>query len=149
MPSYEEVEGLEPIGRGGFAEVRFCFRSDDGAPFAKKILIQEDDDSQRRFRREVEILHLLAGPKIMPIVDADLDVRPPFYTDSESVAFFRVWNLHAVNRRVVGSKSHRRSQPCVGAKTTRFSCAVPRSVGDPLACGSELSSLEIGVGDGN
>src|ERR1700704_3054872 len=65
----------------------------------------------------------------MPI---DLDVRAPFYTDSESVAFFRVWNLHAVNRRVVGSKSHRRSQPSVGAKTTRFSCAVPRSVCDPL-----------------
>ena len=59
-------------------------------------------------------------------------LRPDRTTDSESVAFFRVWNLHAVNRRVVGSKSHRRSQPSVGAKTTRFSCAVPRSVCDPL-----------------
>jgi serine/threonine protein kinase len=79
MPSYEEIEGVEPIGRGGFAEVRFCARSDDGAPFAKKVLILQDADSQRRFRREVEILRLLVGPKIMPIVDADLDARPPFY----------------------------------------------------------------------
>jgi serine/threonine protein kinase len=36
-------------------------------------------DSQRRFRREVEILRLLAGPKIMSVVDADLDAHPPFY----------------------------------------------------------------------
>src|SRR6266700_1772116 len=79
MPSYEEVEGIEPIGRGGFAEVRLCSRTDDGAPFAKKILFQYDADSQRRFRREVEMLRLLAGPKIMSVVDADLDAHPPFY----------------------------------------------------------------------
>jgi len=79
MASYEEIEGIEPIGRGGFAEVRFCSRSDDGAPFAKKVLVRQDADSQRRFRREVEILRLLAGPYIMSIVDADLDAHPPFY----------------------------------------------------------------------
>ena len=79
MPSYKEIEGAEAIGRGGFAEVRLCARSDDGAPFAKKVLVQLDAASQRRFRREVELLRLLAGSKIMPIVDADLDVSPPFY----------------------------------------------------------------------
>lgn len=79
MRIYEEIEGAEPIGRGGFAEVRLCSRSDDGAPFAKKVLFQQDADSQRRFRREVEILRLLAGPKIMSVVDADLDAHPPFY----------------------------------------------------------------------
>lgn len=79
MASYEEIDGVEPIGRGGFAEVRFCARADDGAPFAKKGLVQDDVDSRRRFRKEVEILGLIAGPKIMPVVDADLEANPPFY----------------------------------------------------------------------
>jgi serine/threonine protein kinase len=79
MASYEEISGVEPIGRGGFAEVRFCSRTEDGAPFAKKVLVQEDADSQRRFRKEVEILRAIAGPKIMPVIDADLDANPPFY----------------------------------------------------------------------
>jgi len=49
-----------------------------------------------------------------------------------------------VNRRVVGSKSHRRSQPSVGAETTRFSCAVPRSVCAVPAVLSKLLHLRFG-----
>ena len=96
MPSYEEIVGAEPIGRGGFAEVRFRARSDDGAPFAKKVLVQQDADSQRRFRREVELLRLLAGPKIMPILDAALDVSPPFY-----IMPLYSWSLRTVLPKLV------------------------------------------------
>jgi hypothetical protein len=44
MPTYEEIEGAEPIGRGGFAEVRLCSRSDDGA---NRIWIRSGDFAER------------------------------------------------------------------------------------------------------
>jgi eukaryotic-like serine/threonine-protein kinase len=79
MPSYQEVAGIEPIGRGGFAEVRMCASSEDGAPFAKKVLTQLDPDSRRRFVREVEILKRIAGSRIMQVIGDDLAADPPFY----------------------------------------------------------------------
>jgi len=59
-------KALNCLGLGGFAEIRFCTCDVDGAPFAKKVLTANDEESTQRFHREVEILQRIPGPNIMP-----------------------------------------------------------------------------------
>src|ERR1700685_4136774 len=48
------------LGSGGFSEVWLCKRKDDGKVFAKKKLLPSlGEDSIRRFREEVRLLHSL------------------------------------------------------------------------------------------
>ena len=57
------------LGQGGFGEVYVCTRDSDGAPFAMKVLLPEqDDDTVVRFRREdpSRILWKLSGWRNQP-----------------------------------------------------------------------------------
>ncbi len=57
------------IGKGGFGEVWRCKREADGEPFAKKKLLPNaDEDSIRRFAREVRIQSKLDHPNIVKVI---------------------------------------------------------------------------------
>ena len=68
------------LGSGGFGEVYHCIRDTDGEAFAKKILIDESDDSVRRFQREVQILSKLEHPRIVSVTAKHLSKSPFWYT---------------------------------------------------------------------
>jgi len=67
------------IGSGGFGLVLKCTRSDDGALFAKKVLLSEDPESVKRFQREVRILSKLSHARIIRIEATHLDASPYWY----------------------------------------------------------------------
>lgn len=71
------------IGSGGFGVVKHATRVDDGLPFAVKFLLEQheqDPEALRRFKREVEIQRSLSHPNVLPVVDADLEDSPPWFT---------------------------------------------------------------------
>lgn len=71
---------LELLGSGGFARVYKCknnFITSDEL-FAKKVLIQEDQNSIKRFQREVRLLNSLNHPRIAKVKDFQLN-KPPYY----------------------------------------------------------------------
>ena len=65
--------GIKPIGRGGQAEVFPATSRRTGAQVAIKRLVNKDADSIGRMKREIEYLHVLMSPYIMPILDHDID----------------------------------------------------------------------------
>lgn len=70
---------LDKLGSGGFGTVYKCTRDGDSTKLAKKILEKElDEESIKRFRREVEILAKLNHKNIVKVIDCQLD-KPPYY----------------------------------------------------------------------
>lgn len=68
------------IGSGGFARVRHCTRAEDGNLFAKKILIDEDDqEAVGRFLAETRMLAKLDHPRIVQVVGVHLKTPPYWY----------------------------------------------------------------------
>src|SRR6266567_8019791 len=76
MPSFDDID---KVGSGGFGLVLRCVREDDGEVFAKKVLLLVDEDSIKRFRREVRILSKLSHPRIIRIVAAHVEVSPYWF----------------------------------------------------------------------
>lgn len=72
-------QDIETIGSGGFGEVKRCRRLDDGQLFAKKVLLENDQESQDRFRREVRILSKLDHPRIVKVIGSRLSQEPLWY----------------------------------------------------------------------
>jgi hypothetical protein len=68
----------EKIGSGGFGEVWKCQRV-EGAFVAIKFLLQVDEDSKARFKREVGIQRSLDHPNIVKVLDDDLECATPWY----------------------------------------------------------------------
>jgi len=69
----------QKLGSGGFGEVYKCQRTEDGAVFAKKVLLATDADSEERFGREVRMLSRLDHPRIVEVVASKLSTRPLWY----------------------------------------------------------------------
>ncbi len=68
------------IGSGGFGEVWLCTRESDGETFAKKKLLDgEDEDGIARFQREVRLLSSLDHPNIVDVVGIHLQSPPYWY----------------------------------------------------------------------
>jgi hypothetical protein len=77
MPTY--VDYLK-LGSGGFGEVWLCKRKEDGKVFAKKRLLPGlGEDSTRRFREEVRLLHRLDHPNVIKVVGLQLQTAPYWY----------------------------------------------------------------------
>ena len=74
-----EFVEVEKVGSGGFGLVLKCTRDTDGEVFAKKILLVEDEDSIKRFQREVRILSKLAHPRIIRIEATHIDEKPYWF----------------------------------------------------------------------
>jgi serine/threonine protein kinase len=87
------------IGSGGFGLVLKCARSDDGALFAKKVLLSEDTESVKRFQREVRILSKLNHPRIIKIEAVHLDASPYWYV----MPLYRL-SLRGLIPQVVGDR---------------------------------------------
>jgi eukaryotic-like serine/threonine-protein kinase len=67
------------IGRGGFGIVYEAV-GDDGKEYALKFLNSAalpDQDTLRRFEREVRYQQMVDHPNVVPVVAADLTVNPP------------------------------------------------------------------------
>lgn len=88
-PSLDELEKYfvskawsegEKLGNGGFASVFKTERvmNDVIKVFAKKVLSQNDEDSKRRFQKEVRTLSTLNHPRIVKIIDFQV-VNEPYY----------------------------------------------------------------------
>lgn len=77
MATYRDIRR---IGSGGFCEVWECARKEDNGRFAKKRLIDENDqESIQRFVREVKILSSMVHPHIVKVVGKHLQKEPYFY----------------------------------------------------------------------
>jgi eukaryotic-like serine/threonine-protein kinase len=77
MPVYTDFRLL---GSGGFGEVWLCKRKEDGRVFAKKKLLPGlGEDSTRRFREEVRLLHRLDHPNVVKVIGLHLQEAPYWY----------------------------------------------------------------------
>lgn len=77
MATFTEIE---LIGSGGFGEVWICTREGDETTYAIKALRGDlDDDSMRRFTREVRILSSLDHPNVVQVIYKNLGADPPSY----------------------------------------------------------------------
>ncbi|HZZ79993.1 MAG TPA: serine/threonine-protein kinase [Gemmataceae bacterium] len=77
MPIYTDFRKL---GSGGFGEVWVCKRKEDGKVFAKKKLLPSvGEDSIRRFREEVRLLHRLDHPNVIKVIGLHLQQAPYWY----------------------------------------------------------------------
>ena len=74
---------LRKLGSGGFGEVWLAERTSDRRPFAIKYLLDNDEDSIERFKREVRCLSQLDHPNIVRIVSKGL-LTPPYWYAMES-----------------------------------------------------------------
>jgi eukaryotic-like serine/threonine-protein kinase len=74
--AYEKVQEL---GRGGFGEVWKVRRDSDRQEFAMKTLIHGDNESKARFSREVRLLLGMQHPRIIRIVDHNLEADPLWF----------------------------------------------------------------------
>jgi len=74
-----EFLDIEKVGSGGFGLVLKCMRDTDGEVFAKKILLVEDEDSIKRFQREVRILSKLSHPRVIRIEATHVDGKPYWF----------------------------------------------------------------------
>ena len=73
MPNYRR---LASRGGGGFGEVFVCQRDTDNETFAMKVLLpDQDDDTVKRFKREVRLLSSLDHPNVVKVVDMQLDTK--------------------------------------------------------------------------
>jgi len=70
---------LNKIGSGGFGVVYRCERKEDGKLCARKILLQANKDSLKRFQREVRILSNLDHPRIIKVIGKKLNSLQPWY----------------------------------------------------------------------
>jgi eukaryotic-like serine/threonine-protein kinase len=76
--SLSQFRQIERLGSGGFSEVWLCDRG--GVRLALKILSLNDEESINRFRKEVRLLKTLNHPRIVKIIDSQLDSSPYWYT---------------------------------------------------------------------
>lgn len=76
----ERYRLLERAGRGSSGEVLAAEDLHLGRPVAVKLLspTQELGQDQERFRREVALLQGLRHPRVVGLLDADLDADPPW-----------------------------------------------------------------------
>lgn len=74
-----EFRDVGKVGSGGFGVVLKCARVEDGALFAKKVLLVDDADSIKRFQREVRILSKLSHTRVVAIEAVHLDSAPYWY----------------------------------------------------------------------
>lgn len=74
-----KFKDADKLGSGGFGVVMKCVRDNDGAIFAKKILVLEDVGSVKRFQREVRILSKLSHPNIVRVEAKRLEKAPYWY----------------------------------------------------------------------
>ena len=69
----------EKIGSGGFGEVLRCTCVEDGRQLAMKRLTRPDEESRRRFAREVRMQATLRHKNIVRIVASNVEIENPFY----------------------------------------------------------------------
>ncbi len=72
-------EVLDIIGQGGMGTVVKARRKDDGEIVAVKYCHLTDDDSLRRFRREVRIMKDINHPNVISIRKTGLKHTPPYF----------------------------------------------------------------------
>jgi eukaryotic-like serine/threonine-protein kinase len=80
MSSFNWVD-LDELGGGGFAKV-FKTRKefdDNNDIFAKKVLIVIDNEGIKRFQKEVRLLEKLNHPRIVKVIDYQLNKDPYFF----------------------------------------------------------------------
>jgi len=82
MPkAFGKYELLDPLGDGGFGAVYSCLNSQDGRPYALKIIKTDamaDAEIVARFRREIKALQAIRHPNIIRIHEDNLDETPDF-----------------------------------------------------------------------
>ena len=72
-------EIVEEIGRGGMGIVYHAI-SPEGDDVALKICATDDEFALKRFKREVRAIQKIKHENVMPVLFADLDNIPPYYT---------------------------------------------------------------------
>jgi len=79
--AFGKYELLDPLGDGGFGAVYSCLNSQDGRPYALKIIKTDslaDAEIVARFRREIKALQAIRHPNIIHIHEDNLDETPDF-----------------------------------------------------------------------
>lgn len=69
------------VGTGGMGTVYFAYHPQTGAPVAVKALHRDfaaDAGYRARFTREVAVLRKVAGPYVIPLIDADTSAAVPW-----------------------------------------------------------------------
>lgn len=74
-----EYSVLSTLGEGGMGQVYHVSSCADGCEYALKVCTEQDEESKRRFGREVRAIERISHPNVMPILDTDLSSDPPFY----------------------------------------------------------------------
>lgn len=70
---------IKEIGRGGFGAV-LCVEDGNHDRMALKFCTAQDEESIKRFNREVRIMSSISHENVVEILDQDLEVNPPYFT---------------------------------------------------------------------
>ena len=84
MDKYEnlqigEYSILSSLGEGGMGHVYHVSSKLDGCEYALKVCTERDEESKKRFGREIRAIERISHPNVMPILDTNLSFDPPFY----------------------------------------------------------------------
>lgn len=84
MDNFEEFQIgkyniLSPLGAGGMGCVYRVSSCSDGYEYALKVCTEQDEESKKRFGREIRAIERISHPNVMPILDTNLSCDPPFY----------------------------------------------------------------------
>lgn len=74
----EKYSIIRELGEGGMGKV-LLVRDPEGQEGALKYCTASDDETLRRFQREVRAMQLVDHPNVVPILAADLDHTPPYF----------------------------------------------------------------------
>ncbi len=77
--SVQSYTRIRRLGGGGFGEVWECRGDHDGNSYAIKYSTADGVDDIRRFKREVRLLTQLTHPRLVPVIEANLDSDPICY----------------------------------------------------------------------
>lgn len=74
-----QLKDIQEIGSGGYAKVFKSIDLNTNNHYARKVLQKTDQESVKRFQREVRLLSNLDHPNIIKIIDTDLGNTPISY----------------------------------------------------------------------
>ncbi len=73
----EKYQILDEIGEGGMGKV---FKVSQGMQvFALKVCIEDDEESIRRFRREVRLMASIKHENVITVLETNLDIEKPYF----------------------------------------------------------------------
>lgn len=139
----EGYEIVENIGSGGMGTVYKVLK--DTCSYALKTCTETDEETIRRFKREVRIMRSINNPNIISVIDDNLDANPPYFV--MPLCDFSLKDA-VVNGLTEDQQFEYVKQLCVGVKILHDSGIIHRDIkpANTLIVGEVIKIADMGLG---